>query len=155
MAYIPCDEYIGETVYLIFYDSVGLEWVKEEVEVLSDPYGMIYRSIGLDVDQPYWIGKTFESSIKTLPLVAPTETGKKSRINDISLYVAESSGGSLVVDGEEILFEGFDNSKSFTGKVSAPYSGKYEDEPQIEISTNEIYNLRILAIEQSRRQYER
>jgi len=155
MAYIPCDEYIGETVYLIFYDSVGLEWVKEEVEVLSNPYGMIFRSIGLDVDQPYWIGKTFKSSIKTLPLVAPAETGKKSRISGISLYVSESFGGSLVADGNTIDLEGYDSSNSFTGKVSAPYSGKYEDEPQIEISTDEIYNLRILAIELNRRQYEK
>jgi len=155
MPYIPCSEYIGENVYLIFYDSVNSEWVAEYVSVLSDPYGMIYRSIGLDVDQPYWVGKKFGSTLKTMPLLAPGETGKKTRISEISLYVNNSSGGSLIVDGNTIDFTGYEGSENFTGKVSAPYSGKYEDEPQIEIFTDEIYNLRILAIELNRRQYER
>jgi len=151
---LPCDLYIGDSVFVVYYKD---GWQIEETTVSEDPYGIVTVDAILDVSTPYWVGKNFESIIGTLPLVAPNETGKKSRISSISLYVNNSVGGSLVInEGAEIIpFTGYLASGGFTGKVSAPYSGKYEDEPQIEISTNEIYNLRILAIELNRRQYER
>jgi len=154
MAYIPCDEYIGENVYLIFYDSVGLEWIAEEVEVLSDPYGMIFRSIGLDVDQPYWVGKNFESVLKTLPLVSPGQTGKKARASELGLYVLNSQGGVLETDsGTHTL--SYPSTGDYTGKIDTSFGGEYTEEPQFEITTDEIYNLRILAMEFNYRRMEK
>jgi len=151
MPYIPCDEYIGEQVYLIYYRG---GWKVEQVTVSEDPYGMIYTEATIDVGRPYWVGKEFTSRMKTLPLLAPRETGKKLRVSNISMYVHNSRGGSLVVDGAEVPFVGYTVGEDYTGKVQAKYGGRYADEPQIEITTDGIYNLRILAIEINRKQYE-
>ena len=154
MTSLPCDEYIGESVYVVYYKD---GWHVEETVVSEDPYGIVTVDAVLDIGTPYWIGKNFASRIKTLPLVSPSETGKKSRVSGVSLYVNNSYGGSLIInDGEKIIpFDGYGDSKNFTGKVTAVHGGKYEDEPQIEIYTDEVYNLRFLAIELNRKQYER
>lgn len=146
MAYIPCDEYIGKKVFLIFYDSINSVWVIEEVEVLEDPYGMIYRDVALDVDQPYWVGKSFESLITTLPIVAPNQTGKKVRVSSLGLYVHNSQGGVMVTENEIYNLE-YPEEGNYTGKIETSFGGEYTEEPQISISTQGIYNLRILAME--------
>jgi len=158
MPYIPCNEYIGENVFLIFYNSVTLAWVVEEVEVSDgsegQPYGMIFRDVALDVDQPYWVGKNFESVLKTLPLVSPGQTGKKARASELGLYVLNSQGGVLETDNGTYNLV-YPSTGDYTGKIDTSFGGEYTEEPQFEITTDEIYNLRILAMEFNYRRMEK
>jgi hypothetical protein len=151
MPYIPCDEYIGEQVYLIYYRG---GWQVEQVTVSEDPYGMIYTDALLEVGKPYWVGKNFESLVKTLPIVNPQVTGKKARISEFNLYVHNSQGGVLEAGGEEYALS-YPDGELYTGKIESSFGGIYTEEPQITVSTDEIYNLRILAMEYVYRQYER
>lgn len=148
--YLICDEYIGETVYLVYYNDN--QWNIEEKFVndglSTEPYGTILIDFIPSIGQPYWVGKNFSSVLKTMPIVGAAQTGKTRRLSEINLYVHESQEGQ--VNGQDISYP---SEGEYTGKIKSLIGTNFTEEPQIEISTDGIYQLHMLALEFADKQY--
>lgn len=149
--YLPCNEYIGEEVVVSYYDEGSQRWITEEARVLEDPYGMILlQSPGPSVGSPYWVGKRFSSTMKTMPIRSPNTLNDKKRIASIHAYIDNSLGGTVEVGTEEgsqsaDLSYGSDSPES--GKITIPAGSGYGEDPYVKVSTDSIYPLNLLALE--------
>lgn len=159
IGYLPCEEYIGESVVVVYYDRGSKQWISEETTVLDDPYGMVALSVsGPAVGDPYWVGKTFESIMKTLPIREPNKLGKVARISSIVTYLKDSQGGVLEIGDErhstqhDLVYE---DSERFTGKVETIVDGSFGEEQYIKITTTSNEQFRLLALDMNIRTYER
>lgn len=157
--YLPCDEYIGESVVVVYYDRGTSSWIAETSTVLEDPYGMIrLDASGPAEGDPYWVGKTFESIIKTLPIRQPNELGKVARISSIDTYLKNSHGGVLEVGDERHETQHnlvYEDSDRFTGKVETVVNGSFGEEQYVKITTTSNEPFRLLALDMNIRTYER
>lgn len=150
--YLPCDQYINETVWLVYYKD---GWVVRESRVLTVPYGMIAIDDDLDVGTPYWVGKSFYSMLKTLPILAPGTLGKKARTSDITVYVRSSRGGVIDVDGYAQSLQYPVADADYSGKLEVVCGGTYTEESQITIGTVGVWDLRILGLDANYKRYEK
>jgi len=151
-SYLICDEYIGEEVFLVYY--LNSKWNVEQHTVndgLSiEPYGTILVDFIPAIGTPYWVGKNFESILKTMPIVNSGQTGKKTRVSQINLYVKDSQEGKV----NNVAIE-YPEDGEYTGKIESLTGVDYNEEPQIEISTEGIYQMHMLALEFVYKMYER
>lgn len=144
--------YEGKDVYVVYIDHTSMKWIIEKGTVVNGQVEI--ESAGPLTNQQYWIGLSYESVMKTLPIVNKNQLGKKSRISSVGMYVNNSHGGKLEIDGNEVELE-YPSEELFTGKVSSRTGGKYSDEPQLQVSTDGVHDLRILALEFDYQRYER
>ena len=149
---LQCEHYIGQWVWVVYYKD---GWNVVNAKVLDDPYGIIVIDDDLDVGMPYWVGKQFYSLLKTLPLVAPGTLGKTVRTSNISVYVRSSRGGYVSIDGIPAALQYPVEGQVYSGKIDVVVGGTYTEDSQIEISTNDVWDLKILGIEVNTKRYEK
>lgn len=149
---LECGDYIGEYVWLVYYKN---GWIVREAKVLDDPYGIIVIDDDLDVGTPYWVGKQFYSMLKTMPIVPPGTLGKMFRTSGASVFVKSSRGGSVDIDGFAEQLQYPEEDVNYSGKLNIVCGGTYTEESQIQVGTNDVWDLKILGIDVNTKRYEK
>jgi len=77
------------------------------------------------------------------------------RTSNIGVYVRSSRGGYVSIDGIPAALQYPVEGQAYSGKIDVVVGGTYTEESQIEISTNDVWDLKILGIEVNTKRYEK